>query len=114
MSNNAMHEKDDQLYTLIQQMAEQHRPDLPSAGVIWWRAQILRKLEEKKRIERPMVFMRALASTICVAVMAYLLFVDPGVFVSGNPLVVALVSFSLFPIGVLVIYLVASLREARS
>jgi hypothetical protein len=62
--------KDQQLNSLIQQMAQQHQPELPSPGVIWWRAQIQKKLAEKERIERPMLIMRMLATVVCLAVVA--------------------------------------------
>jgi hypothetical protein len=49
-------------------MAAEHQPELPSPGVIWWRAQILKKQAEKERIERPLTIMRALAALLCLAV----------------------------------------------
>jgi hypothetical protein len=49
---------------LIKQMAASHQPQLPSAGLIWWRAQVLKKLETKERIERPMVIMRMLVAIL--------------------------------------------------
>lgn len=60
--------------SLIKKMAADHRPELPSPGVIWWRAQILKKQAEKERIERPLTIMRALATVLCVAVVAGLWF----------------------------------------
>lgn len=54
--------------SLIKKMAADHQPELPSPGVIWWRAQILKKQAEKKRIERPLTIMRALAALLCLAV----------------------------------------------
>jgi hypothetical protein len=41
-----------------------------SPGVIWWRAQIQKKLAEKERIERPLVIMRMLATIACLALVA--------------------------------------------
>lgn len=67
--SNSMHERDVQLNALIQQMADQHQPDLPGPGVIWWRAQIQKKLAEKERIERPMILMRMLAIVVCLALL---------------------------------------------
>ncbi|HET7873710.1 MAG TPA: hypothetical protein VFL42_14435 [Terriglobales bacterium] len=58
MSNDA------QLDALIKKMAQDHQPELPSPGVIWWRAQIQKKLAEKERVERPMVMMRQLVAII--------------------------------------------------
>jgi hypothetical protein len=108
------HDKDIQLNALIQQMAQQHQPELPSAGVIWWRAQILRKMEEKKRIERPIVFMRLLAGTISLAVVVYLALSYRADFLSGTAISAVLLAIGLLSFSSLVIYLVASLREARS
>lgn len=62
--------KDQQLISLIQQMAQQHQAELPGPGVIWWRAQIQRKLAEKERIERPLVIMRMLATVGCLVLVA--------------------------------------------
>lgn len=60
--------------SLIKKMAADHQPELPSPGVIWWRAQILKKQAEKERIERPFTIMRALALVLCVAIVAALWF----------------------------------------
>ncbi|MGZ4830868.1 MAG: hypothetical protein ACXV5J_09455 [Candidatus Angelobacter sp.] len=54
--------------SLIKKMASDHQPELPSPGVIWWRAQILKKQAEKERIERPVTIMRVLAALLCLAV----------------------------------------------
>ncbi len=56
--------------SLIKKMAIDHQPELPSPGVIWWRAQILKKQAEKERIERPFTIMRALAAVLCLVVVA--------------------------------------------
>ena len=58
--------------SLIKKMAADHKPELPSPGVIWWRAQILKKQAEKERIERPFTIMRALAAVLCLAVVVAL------------------------------------------
>jgi hypothetical protein len=50
--------------SLIKKMAADHQPELPSPGVIWWRAQILKKQAEKERIERPFTIMRAFATVL--------------------------------------------------
>jgi hypothetical protein len=47
-----------------------HQPELPSPGVIWWRAQILKKQAEAERIERPVKIMRALSVIISLVVVA--------------------------------------------
>ncbi|HKF22219.1 MAG TPA: hypothetical protein VKE93_11660 [Candidatus Angelobacter sp.] len=57
-----------QLDSLLKQMAEAHRPELPSPDLIWWRAQILRKQEQRKRIERPLMVMRLGAIVACLAI----------------------------------------------
>jgi hypothetical protein len=62
-----------QLDSLLKQMAEGHRPELPSPDLIWWRAQILKKQEQKRRIERPIIVMRQLAIVACLAVCLALL-----------------------------------------
>ena len=64
-----MNKDSQQLNFLIKSMAQQHQPELPSAGLIWWRAQVQRKLAEKERIERPMVIMRMIALVVCMAVL---------------------------------------------
>jgi hypothetical protein len=63
-------DKEIQINAMIQQMAQQHQPELPSPGVIWWRAQIQKKLAEKECIERPLVIMRMLATVACLALVA--------------------------------------------
>lgn len=54
--------------SLIKKMAADHQPELPSPGVIWWRAKILKKQAEKERIERPFTIMRVLAMVLCLLV----------------------------------------------
>lgn len=54
--------------SLIKKMAADHKPELPSPGVIWWRVQILKKQAEKRRIERPFTIMRVLAAVLCLVV----------------------------------------------
>jgi len=61
---------DFELDSLIKTMASEHRPELPSPGLIWWRAEILRKQQEKERIERPLVIMRRAILGFCVVVLA--------------------------------------------
>lgn len=62
--NKEVKNKDTQLDSLIRNMADQHQPLLPSSGLIWWRAQVLKKLEAKERIERPMTIMRMLVAIV--------------------------------------------------
>jgi hypothetical protein len=69
-----------QLDSLLKQMAAGHRPELPSPDLIWWRAQILRKQEQKKRIERPIVAMRWLAIVACVVICLALLAANQQMF----------------------------------
>jgi hypothetical protein len=57
-----------ELDSLIKKMAEDHPAELPSPGLIWWRAQIVKRQEEKKRIERPVMIMRLVASAVCLAI----------------------------------------------
>ena len=52
---------DSDLDAILKQMATEHLPQLPSPGLIWFRAQIVRKAWQKERIERPLVVMRGLA-----------------------------------------------------
>jgi hypothetical protein len=61
---------DRELDFLIKGMAAEHRPELPSPGLIWWRAQILKKQAEKERIERPVTIMRRVALGFCVMLLA--------------------------------------------
>lgn len=62
---------DNQLDALLTEMGAQaektSESQLPSAGQIWFRAQIQRKLRRRERIERPLVVMRAIAVAICLA-----------------------------------------------
>jgi hypothetical protein len=59
---------DRDLDLLIKQMAAGHQPELPSPGLIWWRAQLLRKQAEQERIERPAIIMRMVSAAVCVLV----------------------------------------------
>jgi hypothetical protein len=53
---------------LIKKMAAEHQPELPSPGLVWWRAQILKKQAQKERIERPVNIMRVVAAAVCLMV----------------------------------------------
>ncbi|MGE5323082.1 MAG: hypothetical protein ACM3SW_09485 [Actinomycetota bacterium] len=68
--NKNLQNNDSQLDFLIKNMAEQHQAELPSAGLIWWRAQIQKKLADRERVERPMVIMRAVAVAVMLAFVA--------------------------------------------
>lgn len=59
---------DFQFDSLIKKMAADHQAELPSPGVIWWRAQILKKQAERERVERPFTIMHGLAAVLCLVV----------------------------------------------
>src|SRR5262249_7157965 len=59
----------DDLDLLIRKMAADHQPELPSSGLVWWRAQILKKQKQKERIERPVTIMRIIAAAVCMVVL---------------------------------------------
>src|SRR5215472_17090938 len=69
-----------QLDSLLKRMADKHRPELPSPDLIWWRAQILRKQEQKRRIEQPIMLMRQVAIVACLAAGLALLAANRQVF----------------------------------
>jgi hypothetical protein len=75
MSNNLQND-DSRLDFLIKNMAQDHQPQLPSPGVIWWRAQIQKKLAEKERVERPMMIMRLVVLALSAALVAGILVVN--------------------------------------
>src|SRR5690242_12750014 len=56
-----------QLDRLIKNMAERHHAELPGASLIWWRAQIQKKLAEKERVERPIIVAPIIAWLGCLA-----------------------------------------------
>lgn len=60
---------DFQFDALIKKMADDHQPQLPSPGLIWWRAQVRKKLEAKARVERPMAIMRMVVSAVGAALL---------------------------------------------
>lgn len=51
---------DSDLDIILKQMATERRPQLPNPGLIWFRAEIVRKARQKEQIERPLVVMREL------------------------------------------------------
>jgi hypothetical protein len=67
---------DADLDAMLKQMATEHRPQLPSPGLIWFRAQLVHKARQKERIERPLVVMRGLASLIGAVLMFALVAVN--------------------------------------
>ena len=73
-----------QLDSLIKNMASEHKPELPSPGLIWWRAQIQKKLAEKERIERPIAIMRMLAVAACLVIALGLLVANWGQLTAGG------------------------------
>lgn len=85
---------DSQLDSLLKQMADNHHPQLPSPGLIWWRAQILRKQQEKARIERPVKIMRMVAAIVFLVALAALVSANAELFrtllAGSNWLLVAL------------------------
>ena len=74
--SNHLQNNDSRLGLLIRSMAQDHQPQLPSAGVIWWRAQIQKKLAEQERVERPMMIMRAVVLALSAALVAGILAVN--------------------------------------
>ena len=67
-----------ELDALLKQMADDHRPQLPSPGLIWWRAQILKKQKAKERIERPLIIMRGVAAATCLVALLVVLIANWG------------------------------------
>lgn len=76
--NNGLQNNDLQFDSLIKKMAADHRSELPSPDVIWWRAQILKKQAEKQRIERPVAVMRTAAAAFFLLVMVGLWISEAG------------------------------------
>jgi hypothetical protein len=64
--------------SLIKKMAAGHQPELPSPDAIWWRAQILKKQAEKRRIERPVAVMRTAVAALFLLVLVGLLINEAG------------------------------------
>lgn len=95
-----------QLDSLIKQMAEGHQSELPAPGLIWWRAQILRKQREQERIERPLRIMRLIAVVVVLAVLA----AEIPVYWSGFEGIFARQSWLSLP--VVIVILIASLFSA--
>ncbi|MGB2628503.1 MAG: hypothetical protein WAK20_17090 [Candidatus Acidiferrum sp.] len=60
------------LNAILREMVARHQPQLPNASLIWWRAQIARKLREKERIERPLQVMRVTAAIACAVMLSML------------------------------------------
>ncbi len=114
MNDVPLNGRDVQLNSMIQQMAWQHQPELPSPGEIWWRARIQKKFAEKERIERPLVIMRMLAGTVGLVVVAWLVSNYGVQSTGGTGFSCRLFGVCLLAFGVLVIYLLTSLRESRS
>jgi len=76
--NNDLQNNDLQFDFLIKKMAAEHKPELPSPDVIWWRAQILKKQAEKQRVERPVTIMRIAAAALSLLVLVWLLTNEAG------------------------------------
>lgn len=64
--------------SLIKKMAAEHQPELPSPDAIWWRAQILKKQAEKRRIERPVTMMRIAAAAFFLLLLVGLWISEAG------------------------------------
>jgi predicted membrane protein len=75
---------DAELEAVLKRMAAEHRPEIPSAGLIWFRSQIARKQLEKRRIERPLLVMRGLAAAISAVVLVALIVGNWGQVVDGR------------------------------
>jgi hypothetical protein len=85
---NDLQNTDSRFDLLIKNMAQDHQPQLPSPGVIWWRAQIQKKLAEKERVERPMMIMRVIVLAFSVAFVAGVLLMnwrEIGAMTGGQP-----------------------------
>jgi len=76
--NNDLQNNDLQFDSLIKKMAAEHKPELPSPDVIWWRAQILKKQAEKQRVERPVTIMRIAAAALFLVVLVGLWIGEAG------------------------------------
>ena len=76
--NNDLQNNDLEFDSLIKKMAAEHQPELPSPDVIWWRAQILKKHAEKRRIERPVFIMRIAAAALSLLVLVGLWISEAG------------------------------------
>jgi hypothetical protein len=81
-----------QLDSLLKQMADAHRPELPSPDLIWWRARILKKQEQRRRIERPIIVVGQLAIVACLAIGLAL--------VAANWQAIANTGWMLLPLGI--------------
>ena len=71
---------DEQLGAILKGMgaeaARASETQLPSAGQIWFRAQISRRMRRRERIERPLEVMRGIAMAICLAAVLVFAFRD--------------------------------------
>ena len=76
--NNGRQNNDLEFDSLVKQMAAEHQPELPSPDAVWWRAQILKKQEEKQRIERPVFIMRMAAAVLFLLLLAGLCIREAG------------------------------------
>jgi uncharacterized membrane protein len=101
-----------QLDSLLKQVAEAHRPELPSPDLIWWRAQILRKQEQRERIERPIVVMRRVAIVACAFACVALL----AAYWQSFQAMVGRGTWALLPLGIaaLAVFLVSTIVLFRS
>jgi hypothetical protein len=100
--------KDSHLDSLLKQIAEDHHPQLPSPGLIWWRAQILRKQQEQARIERPVTIMRMVGLVVCMVVFTVMVSANRELFT----MLLADENWLLLPLGI--VLLAASLVVATT
>lgn len=63
---------DSDLEAILKQIATEHRPQLPSPGLIWFRAQLVHKARQKEHIERPLMVMRGLAGFVGAVILLLL------------------------------------------
>lgn len=61
------HQLDAQLKEMGAEAAKASESQLPRAGQIWFRAQLVRKMRRREHIERPLLVMSGIAVAICLA-----------------------------------------------
>jgi hypothetical protein len=114
MNDVPLNDKDLQLNSMIREMAQQHQPELPNPGVLWWRARIQKKMEDKRRVERPLAIMRMVAGVAGLVVVTYLILnnqLEPANRFSFSS--VLLLACCLF-FSSIVLYLAISKQESRT
>jgi hypothetical protein len=100
-----------QIGSLLKQMAADHRPELPSPDLIWWRAHMLRKQEQKQRIEKPIRIVLQLAIAVCtVALLALLVGNWASLATAINGASAPLLALGIFALAVPLVSVVILLR----